>query len=61
MALQLYWQRGMLQPTLLKFEDDRLESVMQDHSYLDTTRDVLHETNGLWFNDESYVVSRRQK
>jgi hypothetical protein len=51
----------MLQPTLLKFEDDRLESVMQDHSYLDTTRDVLHETNGLWFNDEFYVVSRRQK
>ena len=43
-----------------QIEDKRLEVVMNDHSYLRTTRDVLNEYNGLWFNDESYVVSRRR-
>ncbi|MBT3990057.1 MAG: hypothetical protein HOG95_01360 [Rhodospirillaceae bacterium] len=44
-----------------QIEDGRLEDVMSDHSYLDATRDVLNEFNGLWFNDESYVVSRRRR
>jgi hypothetical protein len=43
-----------------QIEDDRLEAAMKDHSYLDATRDVLNEYNGLWFNDESFVVSRRR-
>jgi hypothetical protein len=43
-----------------QIEDERLEDAMMDHAYLDATRDVLNEYNGLWFNDESFVVSRRR-
>jgi len=43
-----------------QIEDDRLEPVMTDGSYLNATRDVLHRHGGLWFHDESYVVSRRR-
>jgi hypothetical protein len=41
-------------------EDDRLGDVVSDGRYLDATRDVLHERGGLWFYDESYVISRRR-
>jgi len=43
-----------------QIEDQRLEPVMTDGTYLNATRDVLHERGGLWFHDESYVVSRRR-
>jgi hypothetical protein len=43
-----------------QIEDERLEDAMMDHAYLNATRDVLNEYNGLWFNDESFVVSRRR-
>ena len=43
-----------------QIEDDRLEAAMADNSYLEATSDVLRENNGLWFNDESFVVSRRR-
>ncbi len=43
-----------------QIEDDRLEAVMSDASYLDATRDVLNQFGGLWFHDESYVVSRKR-
>lgn len=43
-----------------QIEDERLEDVIQDGSYLDATRDVLNERGGLWFHDESFVVSRRR-
>ena len=29
-------------------------------NYLDATREVLKERGGLWFFDESYVISRRR-
>jgi hypothetical protein len=41
-------------------EDDRLAEVVSDGRYLDATRDVLHQHGGLWFHDESYVISRRR-
>jgi hypothetical protein len=41
-----------------QIEDERLESVLQDGSYLQTVQDVLQQYNGLWFNDESFVVTR---
>jgi hypothetical protein len=41
-------------------EDDRLAEAVQDRRYLDATRDVLHERGGLWFHDESFVISRRR-
>jgi SAM-dependent methyltransferase len=41
-------------------EDDRLAAVVNDSHYLDVTREVLHRHGGLWFHDESYVISRRR-
>ncbi len=43
-----------------QIEDARLEGVVADGSYLDATRNVLSEYGGLWFYDESFVVSRRR-
>jgi hypothetical protein len=42
-------------------EDDRLGDVVADGSYLDATGEVLREHGGLWFYDESYVISRRRE
>ncbi len=42
-------------------EDDRLESVVRAQGYLDATREVLRRHGGLWFFDESYVISRRRE
>ena len=41
-------------------EDDRLAEVTADGRYLDATRAVLREHGGLWFYDESFVISRRR-
>jgi hypothetical protein len=41
-------------------EDDRLADVVADGRYLEATRAVLRERGGLWFFDESYVISRRR-
>jgi hypothetical protein len=41
-------------------EDERLNEVVKDSHYLEATREVLRKHNGLWFNDESYVISRRR-
>jgi hypothetical protein len=43
-----------------QIEDTRLESVIGDRRYLDVTREVLQRHNGLWFWDESFVITRRQ-
>jgi hypothetical protein len=41
-------------------EDERLDAVVTTGSYLEATQDVLHKYGGLWFNDEAFVVTRRQ-
>lgn len=41
-------------------EDARLEPVLEGRRYLDVTRRILQKHNGLWFWDESYVISCRQ-
>jgi hypothetical protein len=41
-------------------EDDRLGEVVADSRYLDATREVLQQRGGLWFHDESFVISRRR-
>ena len=43
-----------------QIEDERLESVVSTGKYLEVTAKTLQEHNGLWFNDESFVVSRRR-
>jgi hypothetical protein len=43
-----------------QIEDDRLAQAMKGTDYLDAVQSVLHKHGGLWFHDESYVVSRRR-
>jgi len=42
-------------------EDDRLADVNADRRYVDATREVLQQHGGLWFYDESFVISRRRE
>jgi hypothetical protein len=42
-----------------QIEDERLSAAMSDDRYLEATRDVLRKNGGLWFWDESFVISRR--
>src|SRR6187455_1461681 len=42
-------------------EDDRLSDVNSDRRYVEATRDVLQKHGGLWFYDESFVISRRRE
>jgi hypothetical protein len=43
-----------------QIEDDRLADVVSDGRYLNATSEVLQERGGLWFYDESFVISRRR-
>jgi hypothetical protein len=43
-----------------QIEDERLADVITSGAYLDATREVLQKYGGLWFLDESYVISRRR-
>ena len=40
-----------------QIEDERLDEVVTTGAYLDATQAVLQKHGGLWFNDESFVVS----
>jgi hypothetical protein len=42
-------------------EDDRLAAVVADGRPFEATREVLRQRGGLWFFDESYVISRRRE
>ena len=42
-----------------QIEDQRLAEVMTNDAYLEATREVLQKHGGLWFWDESYVITRR--
>lgn len=42
-------------------EDDRLAEVVSDTRYLEATSEVLRRNGGLWFYDESFVISRRRE
>jgi len=42
-------------------EDERLAEAVTDGRYLEATREVLRKHGGLWFWDESYVISRRRE
>jgi len=43
-----------------QIEDERLAAALGERAYLDATREVLQQHGGLWFLDESYVVSRKR-
>ena len=40
--------------------DEMLDAVVTTGAYLEATQEVLKKHGGLWFNDESFVVSRRR-
>ena len=41
-----------------QIDDERLSQAMSNSAYLDGTRAVLRKHGELWFNDESYLVTR---
>jgi hypothetical protein len=41
-------------------EDQRLSEAVASGAYLAATREVLQQRGGLWFWDESYVISRKR-
>jgi hypothetical protein len=43
-----------------QIEDARLDDVVRSGGYIEATREVLKKHGGLWFLDESYVISRRR-
>lgn len=43
-----------------QIEDERLAEVMGNDNYLTATREVLRKHGGLWFWDESFVISRKR-
>jgi hypothetical protein len=43
-----------------QIEDQRLAEVMSNDAYLKATREVLKQHGGLWFFDESFVISRKR-
>ena len=42
-----------------QIDDERLAQAMSNSGYLDATRAVLRRHGELWFNDESYLISRK--
>jgi hypothetical protein len=43
-----------------QIEDQRLGGAVRDGRYLEATDRVLKRHGGLWFNDETFVISRRR-
>ena len=43
-----------------QIEDQRLEPAMAGGVYLNATREVLQKHGKLWFQNESYVISRQR-
>jgi len=43
-----------------QIEDARLQEALSDRTYLDATNGVLNRYGALWFNDESYIISRKR-
>jgi hypothetical protein len=43
-----------------QIEDQRLSEAISSGAYLEATQSVLREHGGLWFWDESYVISRKR-
>jgi hypothetical protein len=43
-----------------QIEDERLDTVVTTGEYLNATQSVLQIHGGLWFNDETFLVTRRR-
>ena len=56
-TLYAAWNAAMY---VAQIEEQRLSEALADPTYLQATKDVLEKHNCLWFNDESYVISRNR-
>ncbi|WP_420630554.1 hypothetical protein [Candidatus Leptofilum sp.] len=43
-----------------QMDDERLNPVLNSGAYLEATREVLQRNGGLWFLDESFVITRER-
>ena len=43
-----------------QIEDDRLQDAVTSGAYLSATQKVLQKYKGIWFHDETFVISRRR-
>jgi hypothetical protein len=43
-----------------QIDDERLAEALGTRHYLDATSEVLHTHGSLWFQDESYIISRKR-
>jgi len=41
-----------------QIEDQRVEEVIHEGTYLEATSKILNKHGGLWFNDETFVISK---
>ena len=55
-ALMAAWNAAVY---VAQIPDERLVDVMEHGEYLRVTEQALQKYDGLWFRDESFVVSRR--
>jgi hypothetical protein len=44
-----------------QIDDERLNPVLNSGAYLEATREVLQRNGGLWFLDESFVITRERQ
>lgn len=42
-----------------QIEEQRLQEAILENAYVNATREVLKTHGGLWFNDESFVITRK--
>ena len=43
-----------------QIDDERLGAALGERKYLEATREALQAHGGLWFLDESYVISKKR-
>lgn len=44
-----------------QIEDARIEEAAANSNYLKVTNEILQQYDGLWFNDETFVISRHRR
>ncbi len=56
-ALLAAWNAAVY---VAQMPDNKIDQAMLDHSYLDATREVVSKHGGLWFLNESFVITREK-
>ena len=56
-ALLAAWNAAVY---VAQMSDDEIDQAMLDNSYIEATREVVSRHGGLWFLNESFVITREQ-